>query len=522
MKAVAYLSQCFVAVGWAISPLSGFQVPDSLHAADGGGEKFIFYWGNIEVALRADEAYRAEVTLSPAAFQQMLLHPPRLWNGRTLEEKVAFRLEDFSVVATRGTTDYEAQLAELYEHLAPKADERGRFQLTDLVLPTRQVGTIVFLIKHSEGHSEEAPFSPDRYPHFHFDSLRLSAVSWGLNHLEVTHRDFFTAREAFQIVQQQPSIVWQPYVRPQPAHAEVQVIKNGVAQQTFRVDATDANVYARFTQYLCFYRFLFRPGHDVVLRLFSDSYDHLFEHRLRLVDEQDPRLALRRYRDTHRVRLVWGPVRYVWNALYLSCQSIDDTTCLGNDPAEQISFTLGQALLPQLLTTRPILWIDDVRVPDLSFKIAVDNREVEVLPQEAMPALDLFASEEQPLRRVVRLHQLAAAGYDLSSIALNINVVTAKVQIAPLLTVAFLPALVLYQPSVQADTVEITFDLPDVAIVKFTVSNSAGNVVHRIDSLYSAGRHHISLSREIFAPPGSYTVELVTPFGAVWQTFEIL
>ncbi len=519
MKVLVHLYWCCAGFVWAISPTAGFPLADSLPLLNGVEEKFILYWGDVQVVLRADKQYCAEVTVAPLAFRQMLLHPPRLWNGRALEEKVAFRLEGFPVVATRGTADYEAQLEALYERFAPKATNECRLLLTDLVLPAQRQGNVVFLIKSPADSAMEMSLLAERYGHFWLDSQLLVTVIWGLRRHETTQRDFFTPQEALQILYQQPSMVWQPYATPQPVYAEVRIIEADGVQQMLRVFLENAEAYGPFARRITLYRFLLRPGSQVVLRLLSDRYDRLFEHRLRLVGEQDPRLALRRYRDTHRVRLTWGPIQHVWQALYLSCWEVGDATCLSGDLPEPVPLTLAQTLLPELLNTRPVLWIDGVCLPDLSFRIAIDDQEVHVLPEEAMPSVALPSSEE-PRMRVVRLYHLAAAGYDLSGIALRINAVATKV-LPSLPSGPPLSALVLYQPVVRADSVEIIFDLPDSAVVSLVLSAETGDAVHRVNSLYSAGRHHIALSREIFVPPGSYTVELATPFGTVWQTFEI-
>lgn len=484
-------------------------------------EKFIFYWGTAQATLTADNQYRAKWTLKPQEFRQMLLRAPYLWNGRAMAERMTFRLNGAPVVATRSGGDYETLAVHLYERFSGRIAGGQRFDLTDLALTPERVGAITI-------HLEEPPAasagdaSPliERYPISWLDHNTLADVQWGLPRHEVNQRDFFSLREALEILHQQPAIEWQPYVSAQPVYADIQITDVGGARHGTRVLLSDPNAYQQIARYVERYRFLLQPGARVTLTLYSNQYDRLYEHILRIVSDNDPRLALRRYRDAHRARLQWGAIAHEWEGVYLTRLEDANGTPLPTDLPYTVRFSLASASRPDLLAARPTLWVDDVRVTDLSFSLSAGGQTVRMPPEDALPALPPPAADDMPY--TVHLSNLEAAGYDLSALNITVTFVPVQTPLSPPNTsLRMPPALTLFLPVVSAEAAEITFDLPETTTLSLVVEDSRGTPQHQINGLYSAGRHTLSLPRHLLPKPGNYAVLLKTPYGEARQLLEM-
>ncbi len=481
-------------------------------------ERFIFYWGNAQATLTVENQYRAQWKLKPAAFQQMLLQRPRLWNGRTMEERVCFRLENVPVVATRDEAEYETLLSELHKRFAIEATPGQRYALTDLALTPQLLGNIEILIEEGTPSRQDPSAREQRYSGFWMDQRLLAAVTWGWGSSESYHRDYFTPQEALQILLQQPAVVWQAGVAPQPVYADIQFAWDDEGQHSFRALLDDPDAYQQIIQRINRYLFLLRPGVRVTLSLYSNRYDRLYEHTLRLVSDTDPRLALRRQRDGHRVHLKWGPVEHTWEALYLTCFKSPSGEILPADPSLTVWLTLARAFLPELLTHRPALWIDDVRIPDLTFSLSAGQYTVRLSAEETPPLEDLQGNADSTLR--LYLHHLSAAGYDLSGVSVGIHFIAAQpLPLPPPRRSASI--LVLYQPALSHDAVEITFDLPASTTVHLNILSSQNTAVYHLEGFYSAGRHTLSLPRRHLPASGAYEITLITSYGSVNQPFVI-
>lgn len=503
-----------------IAPALG-QTADGSPARTPTPEKFIFYWGTAQAALTSDNQYRAEWTLQPGEFRQILLQAPYLWNGRTMSERINFRLNGLPVTVTRGPQDYEAAAMEIYEYFSDKMAHGQIVAITDLALTPEHVGTIdIRLEEPPAAASDGANVVPaERYPVSWLNKNLVAMVQWGLERHEVLERDFFTPREALEILRQQPVVEWQPHLSPQPVYADVQITQLGGAQHGSRVLLSDPEAYQQILHYAGQYRFLLRPGALLTLSLYSSRYERLYEHILRLVDENDPRLALRRHRDAHRARLQWGPLTHEWTNLYLTSVENSKGTRLSADLPYVVRFIFAHASLPELSATRPILWIDDTRVTDLAFSLSAQGNTIHVSPNEALPALP---PPDNSTPYSVRLHDLQAAGYDLSGLVAAATFIPVQTPRLPQATDAKTPAaLTLYLPTLTPEAVEVTFYLPEAATLSIDVKDSQGAITHNINGLYSAGRHSISLPRRLLRTSSHYIIALKTPYGEARQPLEI-
>ncbi|MCS6928282.1 MAG: hypothetical protein NZM43_02190 [Saprospiraceae bacterium] len=496
------------------------QTADGCPGATSTPNRFIFYWGTAQVVLTAEEKYRAVWRLKPREFRQMLLQRPYLWNGCTMSERVIFRLNGTLVVAPYKSRDDEASLLSLYERFSSEIAVGQSFEITDLILTPQHVGNIqVLLEEQPAGSAASSALHLERYVGSWLDESTVVKVHWGPTHYEVNQRDFFTSREVLEILRQQPVVEWQPHVLPQPVYAEVRITDVGGAQHEKRVFLSDPEAYSPFLQYVERYRFLFRSGARIVLALYSARYDRLFEHLLQIVEENDPRLALRRYRDAHRVRLEWGPLAYEWKDVYLARYLNADGDLLPTDLPVIARFHLARALLDSLLTLSPTLWIDGIRVPDLSFSLIADGhanhvRAEDRLPQLSPPTEDTIYS--------IRINNFHAAGYDLSALEAIVSFVPAHTPLSPPNPKKRIPsALALYSPIVSLESVEITFALPIATPVNVLIKDRSGAAVVETNGLYAAGYHTVSFSRHLFSTTGRYVFYLKTPYGEVQQTADL-
>ncbi len=478
-------------------------------------EKFIFYWGDNQATLTATNEYRAEWVLRPQAFQQMLLRTPYLWNGRAMADRVTFRLDRLPVAATRNGHDYEASVVELYEHFSEKITRGQHLTITDLALTSELVGAIDIRLEEVDSSTFIAA---EHYPVSWLDENAITAVQWGLQHHKIHERDFFTPREALEILRQQPVIEWQPYSLPLPVYVDVQITQGSGVQHGLRILLSDSEAYQQIIRYSEQYRFLLRPNAHVILSLYSNQYDRLFAHKLRLVNDNDPRLALRR-RDAHQARLQWGPINHKWKNVYLTHFEDANGTTLHADLPYVVHSSLARAKLLDVFTSRPTLWIDDVLITDLAFSISINGTTDRVLPGTPLPRLPI--PEDNNLC-TVHLHDLEAAGYDLSGLAAAVTFIPIQVLRLPIDEAPQTPsALTLYLPALTSEAVKIAFYLPEATTLSLVVKDKHKAAIHIIQRLYSAGQHSTLLPKHLFPTPGPYVIVLKAPYGQVEQSVDI-
>jgi hypothetical protein len=507
-----------------LAPIFSFQTKQPAPAP---GTKYIFYWGAQQCELTEANGFKGKMTAIPSEFRQMLLSTPRLWNGTAILGTISFKFEGRPV----DTEDYVSQIGALDTAFGQKAVPGQVFQLTGLNLDGRTVASIEINIREPEQKKETAGRGMwQSAPASFLNSNLLERVIWGREDIyDTSNRDFFTVTEFWQTVQQLPVVEWKRNATPKPIAVSVQF--PDVGNTTFGVGAAlEPEDYRRLQQNLENYRHLVKPGATVSLLLkTAEQHDELFQKRLVIVPDNDPRLALRRNRDAHTLTIRWGGWYETIEHLYLVRMSDAQGQILPVDQPIARGRGCSRADALAMLALRPELWIDDQLLPDFSYHLASDSSSATIGPGENVPETFTREIKSSILERgMLQMDSFQVAGYDLppTTLFLNFFEVLNRQQIRndfkALMAATGSVRIKLNPPT--ADKTDLYFEITVPELAKITLSifepEGAWNVF-TLDESFSAGPHLIRVPRSVFRNNGKHFCFLNTPFGVAKQEFML-
>ncbi|MFN0013080.1 MAG: hypothetical protein ACKVU2_00910 [Saprospiraceae bacterium] len=518
----------FFALLLASPSLFGFQLADGASPAPKTTDKYIFYWGSLQVDLTRDNSFRASAKMPVQAFRQMLLRPPHLWNGTALADRIAFHLDGHPLAATRSTNDYISKLGWMDETFSRPAVVGQVLHLTGLTLDDQTTGIIDITLEEPEkkgnsGMNVRSPANKNSL-NTHF----LKQAIWGREDIhETSNRDFFTVSEFWQTVGQIPVMDWQPHANPVPATASIQINSPEMAAQGFS-SVLESEAYLGMLETLRNYKHLAKPGSTVTLTLKTrDQHDPLYEKSLNIVADSDPRLTLRRKRDARTFQIRWGSMDQRVTMLYLLELKDANGNLLTADEPQRQWYSFRKAELEAMLTMKPEFWVDGEPLRSASFRITTPRHSIEVGPDQPMPdslAADLaFATGTNDLG-IVQLHNLRAPGYDLSAIEYSLGTMENPLPLRNTLDVLKIipvsPLIKLQAPVEIAQSYEVEFDLPAALFVRLSVFESDGWMTYSVGDTYTAGKHRLAIPRGMFRRSGKHFLILNTQIGVARVEFE--
>lgn len=488
--------------------------------------KYIFYWGTAQCDMTETNGYKGELQATPDVFRQMLLSTPRLWNGKTLVPDFSFKFEGKQV----NTADYAAQIAWLDADFGQNVVAGQVFNIAGLKLDEVTTGAIRLTIRAGETQKENnrrgAWQSP---PASYLNDRLLERVIWGREDVfDTPNRDFFTANEFWQTVRQTPVVEWKRYATPKPLAVSIQFYNLGAS--TFGLVSTlEDESYRRMLENLENYRHLVKQGAAISLILkTAEQHDELFQRRMVIVPDNDPRLALRRNRDAHTVTFRWGAWGEKIEHLYL--QRLPGPTgepILTDEPAGRGS-GLPRAEILAMLEVRPELWIDEQRLPEFSFRISSDSSSIHVEPEHKIP--DTFQREiksNTQERGILQLDSFQVAGYDLPPITLFLNYfdpgnrLLVRNDFDALIAVQGSIRIKLDPPRFDKTDLYLDFYVPEQVRAALSIFESQGRNVFKQEDIFTAGQHTVKVPRSDFLHDGKHFAFLNTPFGVARQEFTL-
>lgn len=509
----------------AHTALFGFQLADGARPASNTSDKYIFYWGSLQADLTRPNNFHATAEVGVRAFRQMLLHAPNLWNGTALASQVSFRLDGHPITATRGEQDYVTRLGWLDETFSPSAIEGKVIHLTDLRLDDATTGSIDIHLKEPDTKPSSDVVVWQTNTTSMINSQLLEQVAWGREDiLDISNRDFFTENEFWQIIRLEPFVVWNQYVPQREIRAGIRIASRTLTEQGFTT-VLESNPYRSMVANVANYKHLVRPGSSATLTLLTDQHDRLYEKALNIVSDNDPRLTLRRNRDTHTLKIKWGALEQSLRNLYLLDDLRDpEGQLVSVDVLRDLRYTINRGELESMLAHRPELWIDDQNVPDLSFRLSAGDWSAHIPAGEQMP--DSLAATSIPANATLRLHGLQAVGYDLGAVAFSLNFIQAneailwRNRLSSLLMAPGSARIVLHPPVLQPKAYSVAFELKEPAFVVLSVFEPDGWAVHTLEEKFTAGTHRVEIPLSAFRNSGKHYLFLNTPFGVAKEEFE--
>ena len=488
--------------------------------------KYIFYWGTAQCDLTEVNGYKGELQATPEAFRQMLLSTPRLWNGKTLVPDFSFKFEGKQV----STADYAAQIAWLDTGFGQNVVAGQVVNITGLKLDEETTGAIRLTIRAGETKKENnrrgAWQSP---PASYLNDRLLERAIWGREDIfDTSNRDFFTINEFWQTVRQTPVVEWKRYATPKPLAVSIQFHNLGAS--TFGLVSTlEDESYRRMLENLENYRHLVKPGAAISLILkTAEQHDDMFQRRMIIVPDNDPRLALRRNPHAHTLTFRWGAWGEKMEHLYL--QRLPGPSGKQTPVDEPVGRGSGfpRAEVLSMLESRPELWIDGQRLPDFSFRISSDSISIHVGPEHEIP--DTFQREiksNTQERGMLQLDSFQVAGYDLPPITLFLNYfdlgnrLLVRNDFDALMSVQGSIRIKLNPPRLDKTDLYFDFSVPEQVRATVSIFEPEGRNVFIQEDMFTAGQHTVKVSRSHFRRTGKYICFLNTPFGVARQEFVL-
>lgn len=488
--------------------------------------KYIFYWGAAQCDLTAANDFKGVILTTPSEFRQLLLSTPRLWNGKTLVRDFSFKFEGKQV----NTTDYVSQIAWLDTNYGQNVIAGQEFNITGLQLDEQAEGTIRLTIRETGPQKENNRRGAwQSAPASYLNDRLLERVIWGREDIyDTPNRDFFTANEFWHTVRELPVVEWKRYATPKPLAASIQFHHLG-ATAFGLVSTLEDELYRRLLENLENYRHLVKPGASVSLILkTAEQHDEMFQRRMIIVPDNDPRLALRRNRDAHTLTFRWGAWMEKIEHLYLrhlpgfSGERIPVDEPIGRGSGVPRAEALA------MLEQPPELWVDGQRLPEFSFRISSDSSSVRVGPGDRIP--DSFGSEIKSGglgRGVLQLDSFQVAAYDLPPITLFLNYfdlnnrLLVRNDFNALMAVQGSARIKLYPPKFDKTDLYFEFSIPEQVRASLSVFEPDGRNIYLSEDTFKAGQHTVKVPRGAFLSNGKHICFLNTPFGVSKQEFVI-
>ena len=514
---------------WAHTAFA-FQIADGAAAARPVAQRYIFYWGTFQCSLSSDNGFRDTLYATAPDFRSMLLSTPRLWTGSAMAASVSFRINGFPVTAIPGENGYPTQIEALDAALSPNVQPGQQLHITDLVLDEFTRGTIDIKIQQpdsSTGNTARRPVITATAPYL--NEQYLQQVVWGREDIhEVSNRDFFAVSEFWQTVQQLPFLEWKPGIAPLNVNASVSFLDH--FSSTFGVIyPLEHSQYRQLVQNLKNYSHLIRAGAVIQLKLFwAERYDELFRKTMTIVPDNDPRLSLRRNRDTHILNIRWAFWEEKIPDLYLLRLENARGPALPTDMPVVRQYAYSKNDLTGLLTTLPELRIDGQPVQGLSLRLSLPNDSMAFnLLNEPLPdtlARSIAAKYMQGAE--ILLDSFRVPGIELPELSVTLKYtdmrqfLLTRNSLEALQTAAGSARIRLFPLVWKDDALVSEFELPEPSPLQLSIFGPDGSNPYLLDEWRQAGRHTVRVPGESFRQKGRHLVFLNTPFGVAKQ--EIL
>lgn len=509
-----------------ITPV-GLQVADGAPPSAVPTAKYIFYWGKQQCDLSEANGYKGQIAISPTGFRQMMVNAPKLWNGTTLLKDFTFTLDEMAVV----TADYLTQLASLDASLSPKLILGNTITIKDLSLSAGSSGSISFLLEENEEYpGRQYTNSPSQRRNI-LNSYFLDNAVWGRDDIyETSDRDFFTVREFWQNIRQQPAVEWKYYQAPITLRSVVTFTTKDKASYGI-AEVLEDGAYPAMLEMLEPYRHMAHPGAIVTLELqTAGQYDLLYKKTMHIVADDDPRLRLRRKRDQHKLGLQWGAWSENIPELYLLQLSNPQGETMSADAPISWGTTISfaQESLNNWGKTKPEYWIDDERVSgNLSFRVTIsDSLEFFVnTDRYDADSINAIFNQKGLVLKNLRFDNFQIAGYELPHIAVTlylVNVTLARNELSNLQKVSEMPSRVkLFDPTFNVSEMLLRFELPGKSPVIISVFGPDDRNSFTLEEAYNAGENTVRVPLSVFKTKGKHVAFVNSFFGVAKVEFVV-
>ncbi|MBL7826543.1 MAG: hypothetical protein JNJ57_07935 [Saprospiraceae bacterium] len=494
--------------------------------------KYIFYWGKHQCDLSENNQYHGKMAITVGEFRQIMLNLPNLWNGKELVANLTFKLEGATVVVS----DYLAQLAQLDAYLSQRIKRGSTLLITELPLHDGIQGNIDIQLKEKDdvettvfGYSSSQDMNQ-------MNTVFFERVVWGREDIyETSDRDFFTVREFWQTIRQEPLVEWHPYIEPRALRVDLQLTTKELT--SFSVVAKlGEEPYASYVSRLETYKHMINPGATVILNLQTAAqYELMYRKTMFIVEEGDPRLRLRKKRDQHEVKLRWGAWSEKIKGLYLQTATGTNGERIPTDkPISRnsgLTFANSKMFYEENLwhQTAPEFFVDDEPVSgDVAFQVTLsDSVSFWVHASNFEPDTIKKYFHTGMTFDKIRFDSIQVEGYDLPPMSFNMYLVILK---DPILVRNDLETLQkasasfarvrLEMPVKTEKGYKFSFQIPELAAAAISIFEPDGWNSFVARDMYGPGNTEVEVPFSAFRNYGKHIAFLNTPFGVVKVEFE--
>ncbi len=505
-----------------------FQFADATPPRPAQSTKYIFYWGQQQCDLSAEQEYKGRISLPPAAFRQMLLSTPKLWNGSGLVADFSFDLQKFKV----NSKDYLAQIAALDQQFGQTAAAGQAFSITDLDLGNGILAQIDLELTEPNKEKKQV-FGAQGYAPFLNERLTETIV-WGPQEkINISERDFFTVAECWQILGQEPYIEWRSWQEAQPVMAELQIIDAEEVTLSLRF-RLEESAYSEFVKQVRVYQHLIKPGIRATLLLqTSNQYERLYQKSLQLVAEGDERLRLRRNRDFHKVQFRWR----AWNEnienLYLkSVPNVQGTLQPVDQPVNRWAFSsTSMDSLNVWAAQAPQIWLDNELVENASYILHTQDSVVYRVENGQFDAAQLqqIFTQDQVFANGWSISNIELPGYDLPYIQLSLrnnfftrNYLISQNDLTNLQkNTRTIPGYQIKAPVLLQDKWTFELESPRRTDLIISIFRVDGGASYWEDIIVNAGINNHSIPAKEISEKGKYAAFMISSVGVTKVEFEV-
>ena len=509
--------------------LSAFQFADGAAPAHTPVPKFIFYWGQQQCDLTAEQDYKGRFSMRPAEFRQMLLSAPKLWNGSALVTDFTFQLQAFQVQ----TKMYLSQIAALDQQFGqPVAGQMLRIDQLVLGNGAKAVIDVEIVAPEKE---QKAVFGAQGYAPF-LNTQLLETVTWGQeDKLDISQRDFFTVSEFWEIFGQEPYLEWHSLAVAVPVMAELQFLDAEGVTQSIRSRLEEVP-YTDFVRMAQVYHHLFKPGARATLLLQTvDQYERLYQKSLQLVSDNDERLKLRRNRNVHNLTIQWATWSETIENMYLM-EVIDDKGVKqsADQPVNRWAFVSEPNSLSLWSRQGPEFRVDNELISTASYTIQKDSLSyrVENGKFDSLEFQRVFLADTLN-RRNWKITDVELPGYALpylqysfqSGRLLGRDQFFLKNNISTLLMLTNAlpnaPGFTIKAPVKEGNEWKFDMELPQRTDLIISIFNSEKWNIYWEDFITDAGKTTHAIPAGSITEKGKYMAFLISPLGVARVDFEL-
>ena len=365
-------------------------------------EKCIFYWGDMQSVLLQKNNYEAEISVSPHNFRKSMFSQPSLWNGKSLIRDFQFKFEQMDISVATDKEFFNQFIPALDTKYAQTAKAGDLFMIENIPIADGYLGCIKITI-----NKDTLEVTKQRYEFVDAGTSSnfkaLARADWGAYIHSESHaddRDFFTVQEFWQTLKTPPSLEWKADKTPEKMLILISFHDISTKLNSPVIEFDTTNHVQNMENVMKPYAHLITPGLSVRLELkTANQYHTELQSLLQIVADDDPRLALRRQKNTHKFSVEWGDLKWNSNQYLQSFPTADgnqryaDRTSflmLRQEWTNPEMYQIGDAFnrtkkLKEMLAARPIIRVDGKEIWPYSFDIQFNKTSYSIAENELLP-----------------------------------------------------------------------------------------------------------------------------------------